>query len=105
MIDAFSTSQPFKDCGFFITPVCWYQDGHGLPHHLLGGIAVETLCAFIPARDDAIQVLGDNRIVGGFDNRSEAPCVSFRSAAPLDFESETLLQCYGPIDGAVKRRH
>jgi hypothetical protein len=42
---------------------------------LLGGVAEQPLGAGVPGPDDSVERLADDRIVRGFDDRREQPCV------------------------------
>ena len=50
-----------------------HQDGDGLADDLGGGVAQDPLGGLIPARDDAVERLADDGIVGGFDDRCQQP--------------------------------
>ena len=42
-------------------------------HHLLGGVAEETLGSSVPALNDTVQRLADDGVIRGFDDRREQP--------------------------------
>ena len=44
----------------------------GLPIDLLGRVAEHALGALVPGGDDAVERLGDDGVVGAFDDRREA---------------------------------
>ena len=63
VIDAFTASDAPKDRRFLLLQVRRDQDGDGLADDLVGGVAEHALGALVPAVDDAIKVLADDRIV------------------------------------------
>ena len=64
VIDALALSQPGKNIGLFLLPVLRDQKlGHCLADRLFGRIAEKAFRAFVPARDNAVEVLADDRIV------------------------------------------
>src|SRR3546814_16444121 len=58
----------------------WNQDQDRLADDLVGRIAEEPLRTLIPARDDAVEVLAYDRVVGGLDDRGKP---LFRYLRPL----------------------
>ena len=50
------------------------------PDRLGGRIAEQTLGAAVPRRDDAVQILADDRVVARLDDRGELPLVRFGEA-------------------------
>src|SRR5262249_29221995 len=71
MLDAITAPDTGDNCVFFALAFRWNQDGHRFADDLFGRIAIEPLCASVPACDDAIEVLAYYRVITEFDNRSE----------------------------------
>ena len=68
MINALPTAHAFDDFWFFINAICRDQDRDWLADDLVRLIAEQPLGTAIPACDDAVEVLADNRVVRRFDN-------------------------------------
>ena len=73
MLEALAATNARQNFRFLVLQVFRNDDGDRLADHLLGRIAEQPLGARIPADDDAVQILADDRIVGGFDNTGELP--------------------------------
>src|SRR6202044_402481 len=71
MVDAFSSPDARENRPLFVLPVLWNDNRDGLADGLSGGVAEDTLRASIPTGDNAVEVLADNRIVTGLDNRCQ----------------------------------
>src|SRR5207248_1206200 len=56
-----------EDFGFFVEAVGWEQDGDALADIFLGCVSEDPIGGFVPALDDAVQVLTDDRVVRGGD--------------------------------------
>ena len=59
----------------------------------LGGIAEETLSALVPTVNDAVEIFGDDGVIGGLDDGGEAIFIMFGGAALsdlLDHDDEAL---------------
>src|SRR5450631_833822 len=63
MVDALATSNAFNDRRFFIGPIRGNQDRDRPAEHFFRPVTEEPFCAFVPARDDAVEVLGHNGVV------------------------------------------
>src|SRR5512147_57608 len=49
----------------------WNQAQHRLANDLLGRVAENAAGCSIPAQDCAVKILGNDSVIGGFDNGSE----------------------------------
>src|SRR5690242_21871822 len=49
----------------------WNQDSYRLTNHLGGRVAVQLFRSGVPAGNDAVEILADDRILGRFDECSE----------------------------------
>ena len=72
MLDALAAADPLEH-----QPLVVLVGGRDEPHdrrpdHLVGGVAEHVLGAFVPGGDDAVEVLADDRVGGGVDDRGEA---------------------------------
>src|SRR5262249_16028693 len=86
MLDAFATSNAFKDGRLFVMSLWRHQDGYGLADHLVRSIPVQSLRALVPARDNAVQVLGDYRVARGLYDLSETQQCQFVFAPLFDLD-------------------
>ena len=69
MIHAFASADFIENVFFLVLAVRWDDPRDGRPQHLARGIPENLFSTFIPARDDAVQVLADDGVVGKSDNR------------------------------------
>src|SRR6476659_10250772 len=63
MINTLPTAHAFDDFWIFIKAICRYQDRDRLADDLIRLIAKQPLGTAIPASNDAVEVLADNRVV------------------------------------------
>jgi len=66
VIDALSAPNTIKDCRLIILTVRRDQDVPWLADGLFGRITKDPLRSPVPSGDDAVEVLADNGVVGGF---------------------------------------
>ena len=71
MLHPLAALQAFDDRRLLVQPVPGDQLEHRLADDLLGGIAEEALRPFVPAGDDAVEVLADDGVVRRADNGGE----------------------------------
>ena len=71
MVDGLAAADALEYDEFLIVPLRRDQDGHRLADDFGGRIAEEPLGSFVPAGDDAIEVLTDDRVVRGLDDGGE----------------------------------
>ncbi len=74
----------------FGVPLRRDDDVDRLPHHLLGGVAEETLGARIPGADRAVQQLADDRVVGARHHRRQEGVLLLDGGQPLVAVPESL---------------
>src|SRR5215471_19628096 len=72
-IDTLSVLYTRKDRGFFVLLVRWNYQGYRLADHFFRGIAVKSLCTFVPRRYDTVEAETYDSIITGFHNRSDLP--------------------------------
>jgi len=68
VIDFFASANPFEDKGFFVLSIHWNKDRHRPSHGLPRCIAKEELRAPVPSHNDAVEILGKDRVVRRFDD-------------------------------------
>jgi hypothetical protein len=68
MFYALTALQAGQDVHFLVTAIGGDQLRHRLTNDFLGAIAKQAAGAFVPAGDDSLQRLADNRVVGKFHN-------------------------------------
>ena len=73
MRDRLTGADACEDQFFFGLPVGRNDHADRLADRLGGGVAEHPLGRPIPRRDDAVQILADDRVVRRFDDRHEPP--------------------------------
>src|SRR5215469_3797154 len=68
MIDALTSAQPGENVGFFLTAVGRDKDGDWATQHFGRGIAENVAGGVVPAHDDAVEVFGNDGVVGTGDD-------------------------------------
>src|SRR6266849_7230238 len=71
MVDALATANASEDYGFLIEPLRWNEDRNRLADHFFGRVAEQSPRAVVPARDDAVEGLCQDGILGGLDDCSD----------------------------------
>ena len=66
MFDALPLPEPFQDRGFLIRSIWRYQQAYGFADYLTCLIAEYSFSSLIPASDDAVKILGKDRILRSF---------------------------------------
>lgn len=64
MLDRLATCDSLKEGRFFLYPVWREDDCYWLPYDLRRRVAKESLGGSVPRLNDAIQIFGNDRIVG-----------------------------------------
>src|SRR5580700_951915 len=80
MVDTFSSPDARQNGPLFVLPVLRDDNCDGPANGLFGGVAKDTLRASVPTRDNAVEVLADDRIVTGLDNRCQPTQLLFAFA-------------------------
>src|ERR1700759_659542 len=93
MVDALATSDARQDSALLVLAVVRNDDRDGLPDRLRGRVAENPLRTAVPAGDDAVQVLADDRIVARFDDGGE-PAKSLLAVAKRRLD----LLAFGDVD-------
>ena len=94
MVDTLAAPYAREDPGLLVFEAWRKKNGHGLADGLTGAIAEQPLGARIPGLDDPVQILADDRIVGGFHDGHELLRTLFGGAPrlfrpqPRDAEAE-----------------
>ncbi len=71
VVDAVAAPDALQDAGLLVQPLRRDQDDDGPADDLLRPVPEQPLCARVPAGDHAVQVLADDRVVGGGDDGGE----------------------------------
>ncbi len=71
VFDSLALSQPGQDVVFFGLPFRRNQHANRLSHEFVGRIAKQPLGGCIARLDDAVQVFGDDRVLGRVDDRRQ----------------------------------
>src|SRR6185295_13472144 len=72
VIDALAAAKLLEDFGFFVEAIGRKEFRDGIADHFLGGVSEHAGGRWIPAADDAVEILGDNCVVGGVDDGLES---------------------------------
>jgi len=73
---------PAKNLGLLFGVVRWDEDGDGLANRLTSGVPEEALGALVPAPDEAVEILTDDRVIRRLDDRGQVAPGGFRRLAP-----------------------
>src|SRR5207237_7051431 len=71
MLHYLACAEPFEDVLFFLLAVWGQELGNGMSDDLFRPIAENTFRAPVPALDDSVERLPDNRVTRGFDDGRE----------------------------------
>src|SRR5262249_29618516 len=72
VLDAFTPSDATEDFSLLILMIRRDEDGDRLADDLFRHVAEDPFGAFVPALDDAVEVLADDRVIGRFDDCDES---------------------------------
>ena len=78
VIDRAARAHLAQDVIFLRKPVGGDDERDGLADRFFSGVAEHPLGGAVPRRDDAVEVLADDRVVGGLDNGGKPECGSIR---------------------------
>src|SRR5262249_46393947 len=87
MVDVRAAQASIENAGFFVVAIRWDESGDRSAQHLPGRITEDPFSASIPARDNAVQVLADDRIVRS-GNNSRQQLVGVLRTHPCDAEAQ-----------------
>src|SRR5579863_8796957 len=93
MVDALAVSDAADDLRLFLVELARNKDGDGLADDFLGGVFEDAFGGGVPAADNAVQVFGNNGIVGTIDDGGQAGAVVFgaRGVGDVDVDAEHAL--------------
>ena len=83
-LDALAAPDAFQDAGLFVLPIGRNEESDPLADDLVRRIAEDSLGGLVPAGDDAIDVVGHDRVVRPLDDRREFGVCRLRLLAPGD---------------------
>ena len=86
MFDALPLPEPFENRGFLIGSVWRYQQAYRFANYLTCLIAEYSFSTLVPASDDAVKILGDDRIIRGFYDGGQLSEADLRFASGVDFD-------------------
>ena len=71
VVDALPALQLLHDRRQLVGPILRNQQRDRTPDDLSSGVAIESFGPTVPIRDDALEALADDRVVGRFDHRCQ----------------------------------
>ena len=74
MVDFLSAPNAAEDLAFLVQAIVRNDDPDRFTNHLGRRIPEHPLCGLVPGRNDAVQVLTDDRVVTRLDDGGEPPC-------------------------------
>ena len=80
MLDSFAAMNPGNDVVFLRLPIVGNDRSDRAADHFIGCITEDSLGCTIPRKHDAAEILADDGIVAGFDNRGKAQHASIDAA-------------------------
>ena len=73
MIDPLPAADPLEDRRLLVMALDRDQHRHRPADRFLGGVTKKALCPAVPRTNDAVKRFTDDRVLGRFDNRRQAP--------------------------------
>ncbi|MFK4673424.1 hypothetical protein ABIF37_005827 [Bradyrhizobium diazoefficiens] len=73
LVDDLAVAGAGQILGDIVTLIVRHDDVDGTADRLVGGVAEDALGRAVPGRDGAVERLGDDGVVGGFDDGGEQP--------------------------------
>src|SRR5262249_6807113 len=89
LLDVLSRPQPIQDLSFLLPKFGRDENSNRLSDRLSLRISEDTLGRCVPTGNNRIQILGDNRISGRFDNSRQPESGRFRHSALADITDRT----------------
>src|SRR5579862_2492595 len=77
MIHSLASPETTQNVCFFVPSILGDYQGDVLANRFFGCIAEQALRTLVPTRDDAVQILADDGIVGGINDSSQQPTRPF----------------------------
>ena len=84
VLDALAGPDARQDEGLLVLVVGGDEDGHGLADDLVGRVAEDALGPAVPARDDGVERLGDDGVVGRVDDGRQPVGCDIHALRPHD---------------------
>src|SRR4030095_5118239 len=81
MLDALTANDSREDLLLLILTFGWNEYRDRLPDGLVGAVAKQTLSAFVPRQDDALQRLADDGVLRRFNDRRQVGAREIRALA------------------------
>jgi hypothetical protein len=95
-LHAFAAGNAFDEEFEFVHSIGWNEHADVLPEDLLTAISIYPLRPGIPARDDSVEGLADDRILRCFDDRRKARSGVTWLSRDVDVE------CTNPTEGTER---
>src|ERR1700722_7611392 len=100
MIDSAPGSELSEDLVFLILEFLRNEPQNRLSYHLLRGVTEHPECSFVPSLDDTVQILADDGVLRGIDNRCQPESAVIILGAVghvvCDFRRAENLACFVP---------
>src|SRR5262245_32724005 len=93
MIDTLATPELAKNSRFFSEPLGWDEQIDLLSDCFCGGVTEHAFRAFVPARDEAVQGLSNDGVVGRLDNSCKISALAVTPFTVADVASDLRSSC------------
>ena len=87
VIDALAAADACEDFVLLVQPILRDDDRDGLSHCFMRGVPEHPLRCPIPRLDDTVEILADDRVVGGVDDRAQSVLLAFENRLGADVTS------------------
>src|SRR4029077_4090556 len=96
VVDGFTAADARENSRLLVEPIRRNQDGDRPADALRGFVSEQALGPAIPGPDDSVEILADDGVVGGFDDRGELLGRLLRALAlrQIKHESDTLIPAF-----------
>jgi hypothetical protein len=105
VVDAFTAADARENSRLLVEQIRRNQDGDRPADDLRGFVSEQALGSAIPGPDDSIEILADDGVVGGFDDRGEVlgRLLGALALCQIKHESDTLIPAF--LEGRRADQH
>ena len=88
LLDLLPAPEPLEDPGQVIGEIWRDEERDRAPDGLRGRVSIHPLCPSVPSQDRPVDVLADDGVVGGFDDRRQLPGSDLLASTLADIADE-----------------